>query len=418
MFAVVARGAAADAEPLAEAVRRAVANHPQVLAFDENRRAAHAAMGAAEGLKKPRVSLSAQTGALGAEDVLDRSAGVTLTAAQTLYDAGEARSQIRSSRADAWTAEYRLRDEILATALQTAQAYIEVQRTRRLLKVLKQNHASLKAIAGRVRERIAAGLGTEADLYQAKARLESALEKIEVAKQQNADAVAEYLALTGSEPGRLESEGAPSKALPRSVEEAVSLARAHSPTILATRYAAISAAAQSDVAAARLKPRVSLELNLDYDAAIDGYAEEAETAAAVVVFKFDLYDGGVKKARAREARHKAEAQRHNLKATQRDIERQMRLSWNAIRVSVNKLGPMQNHVRDARRAMLLHLDRYGAGLSTLDAILNLQDEVAAAEVGYLNEQSSYRFNVYRVLAATGHLLPALGVDDPTGRRLQ
>lgn len=405
----------ASAETLAAAVDRAIRGHPQVQAFDYNRRAAHAAMGAAEGLGKPRVSLSAQSGAYGSRDTLEDSAGISLSAAQTIYDAGEIQSQIKGSRADAWTAEYRLHEEILATALQTVQAYIEVQRTRRLNKLLKQNLSSLQSISSKVERRVKAGLGTQADLYQARARVESAREQIAVAEQQNADAIADYLSLTDQKPAELETVGAPSQALPKSVESAIALSSKHSPTLLATRYDALSAMARFDAARSKLKPRVFLQLNLDYDKAIDGYARENEAATAMLVLKMDLYDGGARKARATEARYQAEARKQNVKSTEREIERQMRISWNAIRVSVSKLGPLQNQVKNARQALKLNLDRFSAGMATLDTILTLQDELAAAEVSYLNEQSSYRFSVFRVLAATGRLLPALGLSSPLER---
>lgn len=402
----------AAAESIASAVDRAIATHPEVATYDLTSKAAGQALRAAKASRLPKLSLSAQAGYRANDIYDDNSYGGSLSATQTIYDAGELSAQILRSKADARAAGSRYRDATLDIALQTVQAYVEVQRTRQLIVVLKQNLSALNAIHRRVKLRSAAGLGSQAEVYQSRSRLEAAAEQIESAKQQNADAIATYASLTGAAPDKLESQGAPVKSMPPSADEAVILAQRHSPKILAARYDAVSADAIWQGARSQLAPRVNLRVGLDYDAAVVGFSSENKSASAMLSLKFDLFDGGVRAARIRQARYQADASHQDALATSRQVERDMRLAWNAIIASAGRITPLSRQAKDARAALTLSLDRFAAGLTTLDSVLGLQDEAAAAEAARINELASYRYNVFRVLAATGRLFRALDLPEP------
>ena len=401
------QAAPAAAESLTAAVARALATHPEIAAYDYSSRAAGAGIRVAKGNRGPRVSLSAQAGYRANQLDDDRSYGGSVFVTQTLYDAGELSSQVLRSKADARAADSRYRDAVLDIALQTVQAYIEVQRTRQLLTILKQNLAALNGIHRRVKLRSQAGLGSNAEIYQSRSRVEAAAGQLASAEQQNADAVATYVTLTGAAPAKLETQGPPVKSLPPSADQAVILAQRNSPKILAAKYDAVSADASWRGARSLMAPRLSLRLGVDYDAAVAGFTSENKSASAMVSLKFDLYDGGVRKARIQQARYLAAASHEDARATQFQVEREMRLTWNAIIASAGRIGPLSRQAKDARAALALSLERLSAGLTTLDSVLGLQDEAAAAEAARLNEQAAYRYNVYRVLAATGRLLRAL-----------
>ena len=63
-----------------------------------------------------------------------------------------------------------------------------------------------------------------------------------------------------------------------------------------------------------------------------------------------------------------------------------------------------------RKALDLSSQRFATGQSTLETTLDLQDQVTTMEAAYLNEQFSGRYNIYRVLAGTGQLFQALGIN--------
>jgi len=290
----------AFAETLAAAVERAVLNHPEIKARKSGQKAAGAAVEAAVGLSRPRIGISAHGGVYVDPEVVDESYGVAATASQTLYNGGQVKSERERAKADAGAAGSRLEDAALVIGLQAAQAYIEVQRAQRIVQLVKQNVAAVEGLYMLVRLRVETGLGDPSELYQAKARIEATRSQLETAKQQYADAVAMFQTVTGALPARLETTAAPSKAVPANVDEAVRQARGRSPKIMAIRYEALAAEAAVGIAESALKPKLDLELNLKYGNVIKGYDQnEFKNATAMVVFKFDLYDGGTRRARVR-----------------------------------------------------------------------------------------------------------------------
>ena len=403
-------GQPAAAETMASAVQRSLDTHPELAAFDLDRLAIKSGIDIAEGQRKPKISLSAQAGARGGDEYGSDTKGFSLSASQTLYDAGEGRSLVRRSRAESFAADSRYRDALIEIGLKAVQAYIEVQRTGRLVRVVKANLAALSAIHRRVKLRVDGGFGSRADIYQARSRLEAAREQFETAKQQYADAIADFAAITGTSPGKLETLGTPSRALPDSVEEAVRLSRRHSPRILAARYDALAADAMRSAAESLLAPRLNLRLGMDYDAEVEGFSTGNESATATLSLKVDLYDGGTRRARISQARYSARASVQTELATVRDVELEMRRAWHAIRASLGRMGPLERRAADAGKSLKLNLSRFKAGVATLDTILALQDEASASQVAALNENAAYRYNVFRVLGATGRLFPALGIE--------
>lgn len=100
----------------------------------------------------------------------------------------------------------------------------------------------------------------------------------------------------------------------------------------------------------------------------------------------------------------------NAETAALEVEREIRLAWNAIQASQDRLAPLKRQIAELRKALELSEQRFETGITTLEATLDLRDQVTTLEAAYLNEESSGRYNVYRVLAATGRLFRALGID--------
>jgi adhesin transport system outer membrane protein len=285
-----------------------------------------------------------------------------------------------------------------------------VQRLRQGQAITSANLAQLKAIARRVRLRAGAGFANLADVYQAEAKVEGARDDLTRVEQQLDDAIDDFIRRTGAAPGRLEPASLSRSAMPESVAEAVRLAKQHSPAVLAVTYDAIAAAAGADVQAAALAPRLNLKLGLDYDPGVDGFSNENRGASALLMFKYDLFDGGTRKARARQSRLRARASAEDARDTRDAIEAEVRETWNAIQASGRRLTHLKARAKAARKSLDINLKRYEAGKASLDMLLDLQNEAATSEIAYLNEVSAGRYNACRILAATGGLLPALGLE--------
>ena len=106
---------AAQAESVASVVERVVRTNPTVGAAYFESKASGMAVETSAALRKPRLSLSAQTGLNKTRVNQNGTYGADLSVSQRLYDGGEVSSQIRKSRAELGAATGRYDDAVLAT---------------------------------------------------------------------------------------------------------------------------------------------------------------------------------------------------------------------------------------------------------------------------------------------------------------
>jgi outer membrane protein, adhesin transport system len=402
---------AARAETIASVVERVIRSNPNVGAAYYNSQSRLGAADAANALRHPRVSVSAQTGRTVRDKGKDYgSYGADLTVAQRLYDGGEVSSQIKRSAAEVNAAKGRYSDAVLVNSLLVIQTYIELQRSRQISDIAAGNLKVLTSLEQIVRQRTTEGFASEADLYHAKSTVADAREQMLIAHQQRDDAMSDYVSLIGDVPNTLDSVGAPRSAIPPTADEAVALALRHSPRIIALGYDALAAHATYLTAKSANAPKLNLNMRMNYDATYDGVETESLGGSAQVVLKFDLYDGGERKARQRQAAAQLQESKQNTLREKMNTERDVRRAWTAVVTSHGKLSALAEKVEAARLSYKLNLQRFKAGKTDVSVLLNLQAEVASSQVAYANEMAAGRYNTYRILAATGRLLMALNLE--------
>jgi outer membrane protein, adhesin transport system len=399
----------ATGETLSSAVSRALSINPEVQSLRSSTMAANFGVDAARGLSGPQIALDAS--ARVATDFQGSNDGwnASLSARQSIYDGGLARSELRRAHADEGSIASRLADQALVTALETTQAYLEVQRSRGLTRILEANVARLETLRGKVRRRAKAGAASDIDLYDASAKVDAAKLNLLDAKSQLADAIVDYRSLVGHAPERLESVSSPTGALPTSPDEAVRLAKKRSPRILAVTYDALSAEALADAARAAVDPKIDLDIATNHANGLGSDDGASRDLSAQISFRFDLFDGGTARARIRKARYEALATRQQAQAVALKVEREVRQSWNAIHVARSRARTLNSQLTNARKSLRISVRRYDAGVASLSRLLDQHADLAAAEVAWLNSEFTHRFNVYRVLAGSGRLLRALNI---------
>ena len=400
----------AKAESMASVVERVIQNNPTVGSAYFNSKSSGMAVELANALRKPKVSLSAQTGVNKNRGKQNGTYGASLNLSQRLYDGGEEASQIRKSRADLSAAESRYEDAILATCLLTIQTYIEVQRSRQILDIAQKNLASMLDLEKIVRQRANAGFASQADVYQAKSTVAGEREQLFAAKQLRDDATSDFAILAGNLPDVLDSVGAPNSAIPPTADESVMLALKHSPRLIAMSYEVLAAYASYDGAKSAGSPKMNLNMRVNYDASAGGVDYSELSSTAEIAVRFDLYDGGEKKARKKQAAYVAREIQQNALREKLTTERDVRRIWNVVVNSHAKLANISQRVNAIRQSYSLNLQRFKAGKADISLLLNLQAELAASRSSYVNEQATSRYNTFRMLAATGRLPVAMNLD--------
>ncbi len=392
---------ASFAETLTRAVQLALKNNPEVQALVADVKATGYGVDASEGLLGPSVTTSAAAIASTRESQEGWSA--SLSATQNIYDGGFSRGELHRSEAIHRATVSRLRESTAVGTLQATKAYMEVQRSRGVVRILAANLSSLKSLQHRVRLRVDAGVSNEVELFNTAAKIDAAKINLIDAKSQLSDAVAQFQITIGHLPGSLETVNAPVQLLPRSSAEAARLAQGYSPRIMAMRYDALAAEAVTESSAAAGRPKLDLSVSASHNDTLDKrYSDTSELSAQIAV-RFDLYDGGTSAARVKQSKYNAIAARERTKAESNNVKLELATALNAVQIARQKVTILRSQLANTRQTFELSRKRYNAGVTPLSEILDLHTAVATAEASWLNAEFTYRYNVYRVLAGVGRM---------------
>ncbi|MGL4240728.1 MAG: TolC family outer membrane protein [Beijerinckiaceae bacterium] len=413
----------ASAQSLTAVIREAVGANPELGAVRSNRRAIDQELQAANGLNRPTVDLSASAG-VKAGDIPDTrqgretrrigrdraSAGVTVT--QNLFDGFEGDSERRRQGERVNSARSRVADTANSIALRTAQAYLEVQRSGMVVSVARQNVAAHENILARVKARSDGGGGSPVDANVAGARVEASRAFLAEAEARTRDAATLYRTVVGRAPGRLQPVQAPVKALPRTVEIAVSEAVQIAPSVVAALADTRAAEAAIDTAKSRFYPRLDAQVGVDTSYGLFNRDRSRVEGTAMLVLRHNLYRGGIDTARVAEARERSFEARDAAENAKRIVEREVRFAWSAIQSAQARRAALGRQLEQNKAAFGGYVQQYELGQRTLIDILDIQNEMFISQTNMVTEDFSGRYSVFRVLAAIGRLLPALGIEGP------
>jgi outer membrane protein len=179
---------------------------------------------------------------------------------------------------------------------------------------------------------------------------------------------------------------------------------------MALRYEALAAAASADSALSANRPKLDLVADATHQQSHFKRHDTSSELSVKLKFSLALYDGGASQARSRQAKLEANARSLDAKTADLEISRQVRSSWFAVRESRLKTASLRNKLVLEQKAMSINLKRFAAGLLSLEKILNDQASLSATEFSLLTVETEVRYNLFRVLAGTGQLASALGVE--------
>lgn len=412
----------ACAETLHDVVDHVLATSPELRAIAANRSAIDMELNAARGLALPSLDVQSdlsrhwqkQHQGTGTSDTgawNDRGAGFTLV--QRIFDGFEERHEVARQVNRVESARNRVADTANSLALRAVQAYLEVQRASHVVEVARGNLNSLRKLLNRVKARVAAGKGNAADETEASARIENGKALLEEAEGRLADAHSLFLQIVGRKPSNLGPVNPPRKRMPATVEQAVATARQFAPAILATQFDAVAAEAAVGSAHAKLLPRLNLEVTGDRSWGGPSYdVDRKGDAAAMLVVRWNLFNGGIDKARIAEYSARAEEARSVSANTERIVEREVRSSWSGLRTAELRATSLRRQLVFNRKTREIYGEQFDTGQRRLLDLLEIQNEVFVAEATLATEELAARYHVFRVLAAMGVLVEAMSAEMP------
>lgn len=302
--------------------------------------------------------------------------------------------------------------------LEAATSYSDVQRTRRLLKLYREQESVLERQVRETTIRKDAGQLTETDVLQAENRLEGARVTRIGAEGDAAAAVARYVAAVGRPPTQdMANPGRP-PGLPPTVAEAVRLATANSPTVIASLHRAEAANHAISVAYADLLPSVNFSVQGSIDQGQTSPTVPARYYAATLNMTLPLYQNGGTESRLRQARENASQSRIQIFSSQRDARKAAEQDFAQWRAAADQEKEQRREVQIAEAAYDAVRREAAVGAKSEFELLSQLQELYEARTREVTTAYNEVVQSYQLLAAIGRFTAAdLGLPtaiyDPT-----
>jgi outer membrane protein len=409
---------AARAETLADAL---IAAYKNSNLLDQNRavlRAADEDVAIAVSALRPVVAYAAQadytradvTGLFGPTVSEGLSASLTLSAELTLFDFGRRQLGIEIARESVLATRQALIEVEQNVLLAAVQAYVDVRLAQEVVALRQSNLRLITQELRAARDRFDVGEITRTDVSIAEARLAASRAALASAEGQLMIAREAYKAATGAYPHSLAAlPRAP--ALPRTMEEAQSVARATHPLIRQAQHQVTVADLQVEAAKAERKPTIGAGITLRTD------DEDQQTQSYGLTLNQTIYAGGRLSALQRRALAGKDAARAGLQQTAVGVLQNVGVAWANLAVAAASIEASDLQIRAAQAAFDGVREEAAAGTRTTLDVLDAEQELLDARNARLEAEAQRYVAVYQVLATMGlltvdHLQLGIPTYDP------
>jgi outer membrane protein, adhesin transport system len=407
---------------LEQAISAAMETNPEINQAIMNKEAIEFEREQAQGLFLPRVGVEASAGirrldngtrrTLGIDDDLLYPVEGMLTAEQTLIDFGRRKGELRRQAARTDGAALRIVERSENIALLISRQYLNILLQQRVSAAADDNVTFHKMLVSDLGQGVAQGSISIADQQQAQERLQAALVRQVEAQEDLKDAQIILQTLTGLQ---VESAAMPRSlrpAAPPTLGEAVSLARQNNPKVKEAQADVDAAHALADKAKGDFAPTIGLEARGRAGHDIDGFAGRTNDLQGRVVMRWNLFDGGINRAKYQEMVRRASESRFRLHEMVRVAEEDVQRAWNSMSTQGKVAQELETQSRVSDDLLISYRQQFNVGRRSLLDVLDAQNTRYNVQVRLETARFSEQFAEYQVLASTNTLLESLGLNAP------
>ena len=399
----------ASADTLREALVATYNNNPTITAQREALRGTDANVAIARAAGRPQVNATLGVNRdLTQAGVFNRgskgpylSGGVDLS--YPIFSGGSVRNQIRAARTRVEAGRATLRAVEGDVFTEAVAAYMDVIRDRAIVELNNNNVRVLGTNLEATRDRFEIGDLTRTDVAQSEARLSLGRSSLATAQGRLQSSEENYRRVIGRRPDALQPPP-PLPPLPTNPEQAVQIALANNPDLIAVTQQAEAAGFDVRTARAGRLPTVSAVASGDYANTIGGdvVGPRSGTATSVgVSSRVPLYQGGLPAARIRAAQA-AEGQTLEQRiAVERAVVANTRAAFATYRATLDAI--QSNSVAVSANELALEGARAenSVGTRTILDVLNAEQELLNAQVQLVSARRDAYVAGFQLLNAMG-----------------
>jgi adhesin transport system outer membrane protein len=427
LLAGAAQGALAQTDgPLTmqEAISVAVNTNPEVAQAQYNKEAIEFERRQAQGLYQPRLDLEGSAGVRYLDNSPRRAAGLDDDALYpleasargewTLIDFGRRHGELMRQVARVDGASLRVVERSEFIGLQVARQYLNVLLQQRVVAAAEDNVTFHQALAGDLTTGVQQGSISIADQQQAEERLQSAKVRLAEALQDLTQAQTSLRRLTGLDVSQVQVPPALAEQVPASIDEAVGLARENNPRVKEAQADVDAAHGMVESAKGDLYPRIGVDAAGRIGDDLDDYRGTMRDVQARVFLRWNIFDGGINKAKTQEMVRRASESRYRLVDVTREAEEDVRNAWSTMQTEGRVTTELTTQSRISDDLLLSYRSQFNVGRRSLLDVLDAQNARYSVQVNLETARFSEMFARYQTLASANRFLSALSIAPGAG----
>ncbi|MBP1856705.1 TolC family outer membrane protein [Rhizobium herbae] len=406
---------AVSAETIFGAMAKAYQNNPELNAVRAGLRATDEGVPIAKSGYRPQISATATGTAtrlgteslfrsgtpLLSEDFTTGSASITIT--QQIFDGFQTLNNVRAAEANVFSSRETLKANEISILLAAAQSYANISRDQRIVAIRKQNLAFLKEQLSAAKSRLDVGEGTRTDVSQAEAELAGAQAILVNAVAQLKQSEAVYVQIVGDAPKGIKQPSPASKALPKSLDQAVAAGLRDHPSIIAAQYNVDAAGYRVKSAEGTMLPGVVVQGALSRNTTDRDRNSDTANASITARLEVPLYQGGAEYGQIRQAKERLGQQRILVDSARADVQQTIVTAHAQFEGALATITANKAQVNAANMALAGVIEERKVGQRTTLDVLDAQQSVLAAEESLVSSQRNAVVASYSLLAAMGRL---------------
>lgn len=416
----------ANADTLTEVIQHTLETNPDVLISTHDQRIANHALDQAEADYFPSIDLSAGYGRehsdnpntrarLSEDNEVDLNRQeLSITLSQRLFDGFAVKHQVARQQAKTKVATYQVENTAESIGLKVVEIYLEVLHREDLLDLAKSNLVTHQKILKQIRTVVEGGVGREADLQQSESRLALAKANLVKAQGNRRDAEANYQRVTGKVSQSLAALNRElvisALQLPKTLDTILEEALQNHPSLHASNAELVAAKAYRQQTNAAFMPRLNLELGASYNDNLDGIEGTNDDLTAMLRMRYNLYRGGADQARRLATAEQVTRSTETIHRTQRTVEENVRLSWNSLMTTQERLTHLRDYVTSMEQVLTSYKEQFKLGRRSLLDVLDSENELFNARSLLKTAQYTEMLALFRVATSMGLLLKRLGIQ--------
>ena len=404
-------GGTAGADTLRDALVSAYQTNPTLTAQRQTLEATDATVAIAKAAGRPQiigtVGLNrnlAQRGVLntgGKGPTLSVGADVSYP----LFNGGSVRNNVKAAqtRVEAGRATLRAVEGDVFT--QAVSAYMDVIRDRAIVELNQNNVKVLTTNLEATRDRFQIGDLTRTDVAQSEARLQLGRSQLAAAQGQLTASEATYRQIIGHAPGQL-APPPPLPPLPTSPDEAVRIALASNPDLVAISRQAIAAGYDVRVAQAGRLPTLSGVLSNTYVNNLggnngSGIPNTGAQSSIGLSANIPIFQGGLPAARIRQAQAQEGQTLEQVVGTERAVVQTARAAYASYDASQRQIQAQTTAVQANELALEGARAEQSVGTRTVLDVLNAEQELLNSQVALVTAKRDAYVAGFQLLNAMG-----------------